>query len=48
MITGFAEAIGASPADDGSDLLTLTFTHFDPGETFIFKVDVDDGGIVMV
>ena len=27
---------------DGSNLLTLNFTDFDPGETFSFSIDVDD------
>ena len=29
---------------DGGDTLTLTFTGFDPGETFIFSIDVDEQG----
>ena len=29
------------PHDDGYDVIELTFTDFDPGETFTFSVDVD-------
>jgi hypothetical protein len=36
-LTGFVSAVFT-----GVDLLTLTFTHFEPGETFLFQTDVDD------
>ncbi len=34
--------IGASPVDDGSEVLALKFSDFAPGKTFTFVVDVDD------
>ncbi|HUM69618.1 MAG TPA: hypothetical protein PLK31_12340, partial [Chloroflexota bacterium] len=35
----------ANPHHDGYDRLNLAFTHFDPGETFTFSVDVDPTSI---
>jgi hypothetical protein len=36
-LTGFIDAVFT-----GTTLLTLTFAHFEPNETFIFQTDVDD------
>lgn len=33
---------GATPVDDGAEVVALTFTKFGPGKTFTFIVDVDD------
>jgi len=33
---------GATPVDDGSEVVALSFTKFGPGKTFTFVVDVDD------
>jgi hypothetical protein len=38
-LTGFVSAVLT-----GTTLLTLTFTDFNPNETFLFKIDVDDNG----
>jgi len=34
--------LGATLVDDGSDVVTLTFSDFRPGRSFDFIVDVDD------
>ena len=33
---------GATPVDDGSEVVLLTFSKFLPGREFMFMVDVDD------
>ncbi|HRQ40336.1 MAG TPA: hypothetical protein PLD25_20685 [Chloroflexota bacterium] len=44
-LVGFAGHNFANPHHDGYDRLNLAFTHFDPGETFTFSVDVDPTSI---
>jgi hypothetical protein len=38
LLTGFT----GSAVFTGTDVLTLTFTSFNPGDTFLFQIDVDD------
>jgi hypothetical protein len=40
--TGEAKLRGSPVIQDGSERLTLNFTRFEPGERFVFSIDVDD------
>ena len=43
--TGFTSHSFSQFHDDGYDVLHLTFTNFDPGEQFVFSIDVDPTSI---
>ena len=40
--TGEARLRGSPVIQDGSERLTLDFTRFEPGQRFVFSIDVDD------
>ncbi|GHD42122.1 hypothetical protein GCM10017083_06740 [Thalassobaculum fulvum] len=39
---GTAVAVGHTEVTDGDSLLTVAFARFDPGERFLFTIDLDD------
>ncbi|MEZ4775322.1 MAG: multicopper oxidase domain-containing protein [Bacteroidia bacterium] len=43
--TGYSAFNFLSAHDNGYDVLEIFFTHFDPGETFTFSVDIDPTSI---
>lgn len=42
VVSGDVGFLGASAVDDGSEIVSLQFSGFTPGKTFLFAVDVDD------
>lgn len=40
--SGEAKLKGSPVVQDGSERLTLAFTRFEPGQRFVFSIDVDD------
>jgi len=42
IVSGDVGFMGASPVEDGSEIVSLQFSRFLPGMKFLFAVDVDD------